>query len=56
MTTITNKLEKVHVNFWGIYNLPSQFGSFYIIIFIYKHIQKAWTLNLQRKDVFVDVF
>ena len=56
MTLMTDKLEEVHTHLWGPYNPPFQSGSTYIAMLICKHTQKTWTLYLQRKDNFIDVF
>lgn len=56
MTLTINKLEEVHTDFWGHYNLPSQSGSFYAAILMCEYIQKTRTLYLQGKDDFVDIF
>lgn len=56
MTSTTSKLKEVHTNLWGPHILPSQFGSVYAEILICEQTQKTWTLYLQGKDNFVDVF
>lgn len=56
MTTITNKLEDVHTDFWGPYDPFSQSENIYTAILICKHICKIWTLYLKEKDDFVDTF
>lgn len=56
MTAITNKLEEVHIDFWGPYNPPSKSESTYTGILMYKHIWKTWTISLQGKNNFIDAF
>ena len=56
MTPTTDKLEEVHADLWGPYNPPSQSGATYTAILMCKHTQKIWTLYLQKKDNFIDVF
>lgn len=56
MTATTSKLEKVHIDFWGPQNPPSQSGSAYAAILMCKYSKKTWTLYLHGKDDFVDAF
>ncbi len=56
MTTIINKLEEVHADFWDPHNSPSQSKSIYVVILMCKYIRKTWTLSLRGKDNFVDTF
>ena len=41
MTSTINKLKKVHVNLWGLYDFFSQSGSTYTVIFMYEYTQKT---------------
>ena len=41
ITPITNKLEEVHADLWGLHNLLSQSGSTYAVILMCKHICKT---------------
>lgn len=56
MTATSNKLEEIHANLWGPHDLPSQSRSTYIAILMCEYMRKTWTLYLQGKDDFVDVF
>lgn len=56
MTTITNKLEKVHADLWVSHNLFFQSGNTYTAIFICKHNKKTWISYLWGKDKFVNIF
>ncbi len=56
MKPTTNKREEVHMDLWGPHDLPPQSGSVYAAILMYEHTRKTWTLYLQGKDDFVDVF
>lgn len=56
MTLTIDKLGKVHVDLWGLHNLPSKSGSIYATILICKYIQKTWMLYLRGNDDFVDAF
>lgn len=56
MTSANKKLEKVHADFWGPHNPLLQSGNAYVAIPMCEHTQKTWTLYLQTKDEFVDVF
>lgn len=38
MMAMTNKLKEIHVDFWGLHNSPSQFGSIYSAILICEYI------------------
>lgn len=56
MTAITNKLQKVHIDFEGLHDPPFQSRSTYATILICEHIQKTWMIYLQKKNNFVDAF
>lgn len=49
---ITNKLEKIYIDLWGLYNLLSQFKSIYTIIFIYKYIRKFKSFIYRKKQLY----
>lgn len=53
---ITNKLEEVYANLWGLYNHLFQSKSIYTTIFMYKHTSKMYNFYLQEKNNFVDTF
>lgn len=53
---ISNELEEIYANFWGLHDLPLQSKSIYAAILICEHMRQTWTLYLQEKDNFVDVF
>ena len=56
MTPANVKLEEVYADLWGSHNPPSRSGNVYTAIFMCEHTKKTWTLYLQSKDEFVDVF
>lgn len=41
MTATTNKLEEVHTDLWGLYNLSLQSKSTYTAILMCKHISET---------------
>lgn len=41
MTVISNKLEEVHANLWGLYNPPLQSRSTYVAIIICEYMRKT---------------
>lgn len=56
MTLITDKLEEVYADLWGLHNPLFQSGSTYTAILICKYTWKTWTLYLQGKNDFIDLF
>ena len=46
MTPANAKLEEVHADLWGSYDLPSRSSNVYAAILLYEHIRKTWTFYL----------
>ena len=42
MIKMSEKLKKVHVNFWELYNLPLLLGKIYVAILLDAKIYKIW--------------
>lgn len=45
----------MHADLWGPYNLFSQSGNVYAVIFMRENTQKTWILYIHTKDEFIDV-
>ena len=56
MIPANEKLEEVHADLWGPHDPPLQLANAYAAILMCEYTQKTWTLYLQTKGKFVDVF
>lgn len=56
MIPAKNKLEEVHIHFWGFHNSSLLLESFYASILQYEKLRKIWVLYFCSKDEFIDAF
>jgi hypothetical protein len=50
---VTQKLERVYMDFWGLYETPTIGGSRYILIVIDNFSRKSWIyLTKDRREVY----
>ena len=56
MNNIEKKLDKVHVDLWGLYHLALLSKKMYTVILFNTKIQKSRIAYLCLKDKFVNIF
>ncbi len=56
MTPVEDKVEEMHVDFWGSYNPFLLLINSDALILLCEKTRKTWVLYLCSKDEFVDIF
>lgn len=56
MTLIIYKLQEIHVDLWGPYDLPLLSRKGYVSLFLNEYTYKSWILLFQSKDKFYNIF